>query len=351
MPNETTQPTLFDAPPNGHTEVSTHQQEKRPGYQFVKRIGWIPEDWRVKPIKSTGKVITGATPSTNRDEYFGGPHPFVGPGDLGAHRSIAKAERSLTEEGLAQGRTIPAGSTLFTCISFAIGKTGQAAVPLATNQQINSVVPNARHNADFLYYLLTFLSGRIKRLAGIQATPILNKTEFSKVKLPLPPLPEQRKIARILGAWDRALADVDALLAAKRRRKHGLAQRLLTGRVRLPGYEGRRVPMRPLSTFFRHFSKRNKQGRDLTVLSCSKVYGIVPQTEIFDKRVASADTSRYKVVQRGDLVYDPMLLWDASIGFSDAADEGVISPAYATFHLNEETASRAFFRHFFDSHY
>ena len=348
-----TQTALFDsAPTNGHAARlgDDTEAEERPGYQFVKRIGWIPEDWDVRALRTAGRIVTGSTPATGNDVFYGGPYPFVGPGDLGGFKVVSGSDRMLSEAGLSQTRPVPAGSVLFTCISFAIGKTGQAGTLLATNQQINAVVPNEKHDGDFLYYLLTFLSGRIRRLAGIQATPILNKTDFGNVVLPLPPLPEQREIARVLGAWDRTLADLDALINAKRQRARGLAQRLLTGRVRLPGFEDR-IPMRPLGDFFRHVSTRNKERRDLTPLSCSKVHGIVPQSQIFDKRIASDDTSNYKVVQRGDLVYDPMLLWDASIGFVDTVDEGVISPAYATFHLNEKTADRSFFRHFFNGHY
>jgi len=66
----------------------------------------------------------------------------------------------------------------------------------------------------------------------------LNTEIISNLPIYLPPLPEQRKIAEILGAWDRAIELTSALLAAARTRKRGLMQILLTGKCRFPEFEG-----------------------------------------------------------------------------------------------------------------
>jgi len=57
-------------------------------------------------------------------------------------------------------------------------------------------------------------------------------SEYQYNKIPLPPLPEQQKIARILSTWDKAIELVEKLIAAKRRLKKGLMQQLLTGKMR-----------------------------------------------------------------------------------------------------------------------
>jgi len=64
----------------------------------------------------------------------------------------------------------------------------------------------------------------------------IQKGSFLKLPVLLPPLPEQQKIADILGTWDEALEKLDALIAAKARRKQALMQQLLTGHRRLPGF-------------------------------------------------------------------------------------------------------------------
>lgn len=75
--------------------------------------------------------------------------------------------------------------------------------PSFTNQQINSVVVNdAEHDPFFVYHLLTTLRDELKANAGGAATPIINKTAFSKIEVSVPPLPDQRRIASILSAYD-----------------------------------------------------------------------------------------------------------------------------------------------------
>ena len=60
---------------------------------------------------------------------------------------------------------------------------------------------------------------------------------LKKVLIPLPPLPEQQKIAQILVTWDKAIALQEQLIAEKQALKKGLMQRLLTGKKRFPGFE------------------------------------------------------------------------------------------------------------------
>jgi len=165
-----------------------------------------------------------------------------------------------------------------------------------------------------------------------------------------PPLEKQNQIIETIDSWDRAIEQVDALIERKQERLHGLRQRLLTGEVRFPEFS---EPWREttLGEYFQYFSNRNGDEHDVPVLSCSKIHDIIPQSEKFEQRVASKDTSSYKVVERGNLVYDPMLLWDASIGFVDCVEQGVVSPAYYTFKFDEENGDRTFFRHLLATHW
>ena len=73
-----------------------------------------------------------------------------------------------------------------------------------------------------------------------------------------------------------------------------------------------------------------------TVLSCSKDYGLIPQKDLFKKRLAANDTSRYRIVNPGDFVYDPNLLWSGSVARSRQDEIGIVSPVYEVFRTNRE---------------
>lgn len=68
------------------------------------------------------------------------------------------------------------------------------------------------------------------------AQPAISMENLKKLKLLLPPLPEQEKIAEILGTWDEAIEKLSSLIEQKKLLKKGLMQKLLTGKVRLPGF-------------------------------------------------------------------------------------------------------------------
>ncbi len=89
--------------------------------------------------------------------------------------------------------------------------------------------------------------------------------------------------------------------------------------------------------------RRRAKGTDLPIFSVSKDYGLIAQSELFDRRIASADTSNYKTLKRGEYAYDPMLLWTGSIGCLWRSDEAMISPAYTTFGVDNKTVLPKFF--------
>ena len=78
-----------------------------------------------------------------------------------------------------------------------------------------------------------------------------------------------------------------------------------------------------------------------TVLSCSKDLGLVPQMELFQRRLASTDTRRYKLVHPGNFVYDPNLLWSGAISRSHEQGIGIVSPVYEVFRTKQH-CSREF---------
>ena len=160
---------------------------------------------RTVRIGELGRVVTGKTPPSARPELFGDDFPFLTPTDIDGQRRFIEPARFISAEGRNyQSRLlIPEKSVCVVCIGATIGKVCMTSRPSFTNQQINSVVVNeAEHDSHFVYHLLTTLRDELKANAGGAATPIINKTAFSEIKVSVPSLPTQRRIADILSAYD-----------------------------------------------------------------------------------------------------------------------------------------------------
>jgi len=183
-------------------------------------------EWEPNSIGQLGEVVTGSTPSTAQPEYYGGDSLFVSPADISDDRFIEKTKTTLTELGFRETRPIKANSILFVCIGSTIGKIAQNMHECATNQQINSVIPNSENSDGFVYYALSGIADEIANLAGRQAVPIVNKSLFSSVELTVPKLPEQNRIANCLSSLDETIFAQAQKLEALKTHKKGLMQQL-----------------------------------------------------------------------------------------------------------------------------
>ncbi|MBL9169919.1 MAG: restriction endonuclease subunit S [Verrucomicrobiales bacterium] len=186
----------------------------------------------------------------------------------------------------------------------------------------------------------------------------IQKGAFLKLKIAVPPLPEQRKIAEILTTWDEALEKLDALIAAQERRKKSLMQQLFTGKTRLKGFDqssgrthGDKFGIYPidwkriqLGEVTREVFERNTGGADFPVLSCTKHHGLVLSQNYFGKRVHAEDTSSYRMVRRGEFAYATNHIEEGSIGFQDVCDAGLVSPIYTVFRTVDGVNDRYLFR-------
>ena len=211
--------------------------EVMPGYKRTE-VGIIPNEWELATLSSVTNISTGNTPPTQNPANYGNDYLFVSPADLGNQKYITATEKKLSQQGFSISRRFPCGSILFTCIGSTIGKCGIAGVELTSNQQINALFPSPKVYGEFLYYALINVSPKIKALAGEQAVPIVNKTQFGGTVLAFPPLAEQRAIAAALSDIDGLIRSLDQLIASSRAIKQAAMQQLLTGKKRLPGFAG-----------------------------------------------------------------------------------------------------------------
>jgi type I restriction enzyme S subunit len=162
-------------------------------------------DFRTIRIADFGRVITGKTPPSAHPEFFGDIHPFLTPTDIDGFSRHIESDRFLSTAGrdYQHQLMLPSRAVCVVCIGATIGKVCMTDRPSFTNQQINSVVVNEdEHDPFFVYHLLTTLREELKSNAGGAATPIINKTAFSEIRVSVPPLLDQQRIAGILSAYD-----------------------------------------------------------------------------------------------------------------------------------------------------
>jgi type I restriction enzyme S subunit len=263
---------------------------------------------------------------------------------------VRASERTLTPEGLEEAKPLPKGAVLFTCIGATIGKSGIAARQLATNQQINAIICDPdKADPEFVYYLLALRAESIKRIAGAQAVPLVNKSTFEDVTAPFPPLSEQRKIAEILRTWDEAIDACERLIERLKARQAALVHQLVFGQRRLGNYAQSNdmqkvrwlsVPadwqVVSIGSIAAERSELNRNGDSAEVLSCSKYDGFVRSLDYFKKQVFSSDLSGYKVIRRGDFGFPSNHVEEGSIGLQNLVDEGLVSPIYTVFRFDEK---------------
>lgn len=163
-----------------------------------------PAEWDQATLSDLGRLVTGRTPPGSREEFFGGETLFVTPSDMDGRRYIDATSRQLSPKGkeLLAGVLVPAASVVVSCIGSQLGKAALVRQEAATNQQINTLVPSERLDSRYAYYVLATQQPYLQAITSGSAQPIVNKTTFGRVSIPLPPLDEQRRIAAILGALD-----------------------------------------------------------------------------------------------------------------------------------------------------
>lgn len=170
-----------------------------------------PKGWTRRILKDLGAVITGGTPPSAKAGMFDGPIPFVTPGDL---ESDAPVKRSVTEAGAKEIVTVRPGATLVCCIGATIGKIGAARVRSAFNQQLNAVEWGETVDDRYGYSVLRFFKPTIIAWGASTTLPILKKSAFERIEVPVPPIDLQREFTRRLSMVDRLEASSKASLAS-----------------------------------------------------------------------------------------------------------------------------------------
>lgn len=200
----------------------------------------IPNTWSFSKLGEIARISSGGTPDRSKPEYWGGDVPWVTTGEIQFNTIMGTTER-ITAEGLrnSSAKLFPAGTLLMAM--YGQGKTrGQVAklgIEAATNQACAAILLNKNNDPDFYYQYLSFQYEELRELGNAGTQKNLSGGILKGISVPVPPYPEQRRIAQILSAWDQAIAKAEQLLQNSLKRKSGLTRDLLLGNQRFPQFK------------------------------------------------------------------------------------------------------------------
>ncbi len=183
----------------------------------VACIETVPSHWAIRKVAHTFRTIgSGTTPASQSEEYYGGDVPWVTTSEL-RESIILDTTSKLTGRALKEHsalRLYPPGTLLFAMYGATIGRLGILGVSATVNQACCALGDSSYIEPQFAYYWLQMRRPVLIAWATGGGQPNLSQDDLREVRIPTPPLNEQRAIATFL---DRETARIDALIAKKQR--------------------------------------------------------------------------------------------------------------------------------------
>ena len=305
--------------------MGTNQPKTIPQGYKATALGIIPQEWEVRPLNYLGAICSGGTHDTEVAEYWNGDIAWCTPSDITKldTKYIESTEVKITAKGLKESSaTLLPPRSIVVCTRATIGNAAICNTEIATNQGFKNIIPNEKTNPEWLYYIIIYSKPRLVRFGCGSTFLEVSKKDFSRFKIAVPPLAEQRKIAEVLGMWDEAIEKQARLIEKLALRKRALMQRLLSAKLRLPGFS---EPWKEhkIADLFSPINDTN-DGREHIPMTISAKSGFISQKDKFDRVIAGDSLQKYILLKKGDFAYNK--------GNSNLYEMGCI------YHLNEESA-------------
>ncbi len=276
----------------------------------------VPNGWSVLPLSQITKWSSGGTPSKANNAFWGGDVPWISAASMRgcyySDSSLKITDLAVSEKAkMADQNSIlllVRGSMLWNKIP-----VGITTCRVAFNQDVKCISPEQK-KLDITFLLYWFLSKENFLLGMVTGTGIgagkLDTNDLQNLDIFLPPLPQQRKIAKILGTWDKAISTTECLIDNSKQQKKALMQQLLTGKKRLLDDSGKpfegelqRLSMSELATIDKEsLRKKTPDSFEFTYISLSDVEtGRISRK--LEKHVFNSSPSRARrIVRNGDIL-------------------------------------------------
>ena len=315
-------------------------------------LGIIPEDWEVKRL---GELFTFKNGINASKESYGEGVKFVNTMDVLNNTfidsNVLRGKVNVNDK-IKKEFIVSSGDVLFNRTSETREEVGCSAVYTDSEEAVFGGFIIRAHDIksnilDLLYkgfcFQPSYIRNQISALGNGAIRYNLGQEDLSRVKLLIPPLPEQQRIVSLLSLWDTAIAKQTALIEQLTLRKRGLMQQLLTGKKRLKGFEGEWKRIKA-GEIFKSISVKGNGSEVL--LSATQEHGVIPRDQLEGRvTMPTGDTNSFKLVEVGDFVIS---LRSFQGGLEYSEHRGIVSPAYTVLKPIVEI-DKPFYRYYFKS--
>jgi len=292
----------------------------------------IPGEWEVKHFEDVADIDKESLSSSTPKDY---EFDYISLSDVDSDDFKIETTRQVFTTAPSRARRIvKQGDILMSTV-----RPNLQGFSLVRNEVIDliastgfAVITANKCSNEFLFQYL-FSSGierQFYQLLVGSNYPAINSSDVRKLKIPLPPLPEQKAIAHVLSTADAAIHITEKLIAQKVLRKKWLMQQLLTGKKRLKGF-GEDWKKERLEKYLVKHDEKSTENNQYPVLTSSR-RGIFLQSDYYTRDVASENNTGYNVVPKGFFTYRHMsddLIFKFNI--NDIIDRGIVSTLYPVF--------------------
>jgi type I restriction enzyme S subunit len=267
-------------------------------------------DWEAKELGQIAAISSGGTPSRGKPEYWGGAIPWVTT-SLVDFNIIRSAEEFITEEGLknSSAKLFPENTLLMAM--YGQGKTrGKVAIlgfKATTNQACAAIIlDNSIADNWFVFHNLFGRYDEIRDLSNAGGQENLSGGLIKSIKISLPTLVEQTKIANFLTAIDDRITQLTQKVDGLEQYKKAVMQQIFSQKLRFKDEKGRAFGAweeKRLGSIFSEIT--NKIGSDdIETYSISAGKGFVSQKEKFGKDISGMQNKNYIKLNLYDFAYN-----------------------------------------------
>ena len=315
------------------------EQAKVPAIRFAG----FTDPWEQRELVDIAEIVGGGTPDTNNSNYWDGDIDWYAPAELGNNIYAESSTRKITQAGFDSCSTkmLPADKTILFTSRAGIGNTAILRHSACTNQGFQSLVIG---DADV--YFVYSMSERIKKWAEEKASGStfleISGRQLETMPVNLPSLVEQQAIGSFF-------SHLDDLITLHQRKYDKLVVFKKSMLEKMFPKDGESVPEIRFAGFTDPWEQRklgelffesNERSSSMEILSVSVAKGIYPASESDRDTNPGASLVNYKVVHKGDVVYNSMRMWQGAVGSSDY--DGIVSPAYVVARPTIELDSTCF---------